>query len=413
MTERYYTTSTAFLEALAEAGISYIFANLGSDHPGLIEALAQAKADGRADELPAADHLPARDGGAVRRPRLRHGDRRAAGGRGARRLRHPEHRRHGQQRHARPRPGARLRRHRALHPGRRAARQPDRVHPVDPGRARPARHPPQLRQVRQRAADRPERQAAGAPRAADRPQRARRPGLPDRRPRGDGGADRRRTRSTRPLPPGRPGRADRRGHRRDRDRAGRRQAPADRDVVPGPRPGRGAVHWSRWPSCWPSGVLEAMAYHVNFPGRPPAARRLPVPQHRPEPGPGRGRRGPGARLRRPLDPLGQPARRRRRDLLRRHRPAQVPDAAVGRARPTVRRRQLQGRGGADRRLRPGARSGRRPRPWRSAATAAAGRHQRELDRAGGGRAAPRRRDHPRVPDRVRPAAARRRGRASC
>jgi acetolactate synthase-1/2/3 large subunit len=52
VTEPYYTTSTAFLEALAEAGISYIFANLGSDHPGIIEALAQAKADGRADELP-------------------------------------------------------------------------------------------------------------------------------------------------------------------------------------------------------------------------------------------------------------------------------------------------------------------------------------------------------------------------
>src|ERR1700684_4602418 len=52
VTERYYTTSTAFLEALAEAGISYIFATLGSDHPGIIEALAQAKADGREDELP-------------------------------------------------------------------------------------------------------------------------------------------------------------------------------------------------------------------------------------------------------------------------------------------------------------------------------------------------------------------------
>ncbi|WP_300604426.1 thiamine pyrophosphate-requiring protein [Trebonia sp.] len=52
MTERYYTTSTAFLEALAEAGVKYIFANLGSDHPGLIEALAQAKAEGRDQELP-------------------------------------------------------------------------------------------------------------------------------------------------------------------------------------------------------------------------------------------------------------------------------------------------------------------------------------------------------------------------
>jgi acetolactate synthase I/II/III large subunit len=39
-----YTTSTAFLEALAEAGVRYIFANLGSDHPGIIEALAQARA---------------------------------------------------------------------------------------------------------------------------------------------------------------------------------------------------------------------------------------------------------------------------------------------------------------------------------------------------------------------------------
>src|SRR6516162_10071476 len=47
-----YTTSTAFLEALAEAGIRYIFANLGSDHPGLIEALARARAEGREDRFP-------------------------------------------------------------------------------------------------------------------------------------------------------------------------------------------------------------------------------------------------------------------------------------------------------------------------------------------------------------------------
>ena len=52
MTERYYTTSTAFLEALAEAGVTHIYANLGSDHPGLIEALAQARAEGREGELP-------------------------------------------------------------------------------------------------------------------------------------------------------------------------------------------------------------------------------------------------------------------------------------------------------------------------------------------------------------------------
>ena len=52
MAAGYYTTSSAFLEALAEAGVRYIFANLGSDHPGLIEALAQARAEGREDELP-------------------------------------------------------------------------------------------------------------------------------------------------------------------------------------------------------------------------------------------------------------------------------------------------------------------------------------------------------------------------
>lgn len=52
MGDRYYSTSTAFLEALAEAGIRYMFANLGSDHPGLIEALAQARAEDRRAALP-------------------------------------------------------------------------------------------------------------------------------------------------------------------------------------------------------------------------------------------------------------------------------------------------------------------------------------------------------------------------
>jgi acetolactate synthase-1/2/3 large subunit len=42
-----YTASTALLEALHEAGVSYIFANLGSDHPAIIEAVAEAKATGR------------------------------------------------------------------------------------------------------------------------------------------------------------------------------------------------------------------------------------------------------------------------------------------------------------------------------------------------------------------------------
>jgi acetolactate synthase I/II/III large subunit len=41
-----YTASSAFLEALQDSGVSYIFANFGSDHPGLLEALAQAKASG-------------------------------------------------------------------------------------------------------------------------------------------------------------------------------------------------------------------------------------------------------------------------------------------------------------------------------------------------------------------------------
>ncbi|WP_042348004.1 thiamine pyrophosphate-requiring protein [Bacillus massiliogorillae] len=42
-----YTTSTAFLEALQEAGVSYIFANLGSDHPSIIESLAIAKQENK------------------------------------------------------------------------------------------------------------------------------------------------------------------------------------------------------------------------------------------------------------------------------------------------------------------------------------------------------------------------------
>lgn len=42
-----YTTGTAFLEALNEAGVSYIFANLGSDHPAIIESMAQAKKEGK------------------------------------------------------------------------------------------------------------------------------------------------------------------------------------------------------------------------------------------------------------------------------------------------------------------------------------------------------------------------------
>ena len=39
-----YTASTAMLEALQEAGVAYIFANFGSDHPALVEAIAEARA---------------------------------------------------------------------------------------------------------------------------------------------------------------------------------------------------------------------------------------------------------------------------------------------------------------------------------------------------------------------------------
>lgn len=41
------TASAAMLEALHEAGVSYIFANFGSDHPALIEAIAEARFSGR------------------------------------------------------------------------------------------------------------------------------------------------------------------------------------------------------------------------------------------------------------------------------------------------------------------------------------------------------------------------------
>lgn len=40
--------SAAFLDALVEAGVSHCFVNWGSDHPALIEAIAQGRAEGRA-----------------------------------------------------------------------------------------------------------------------------------------------------------------------------------------------------------------------------------------------------------------------------------------------------------------------------------------------------------------------------
>ena len=46
------TTSRAMLEAMREAGVRYLFANLGSDHTGIVETYAQARRDGCADSLP-------------------------------------------------------------------------------------------------------------------------------------------------------------------------------------------------------------------------------------------------------------------------------------------------------------------------------------------------------------------------
>ena len=43
-----YTTGSAMLEALHEAGVEYLFANLGSDHTAIIEALAEAQSTKRA-----------------------------------------------------------------------------------------------------------------------------------------------------------------------------------------------------------------------------------------------------------------------------------------------------------------------------------------------------------------------------
>jgi acetolactate synthase-1/2/3 large subunit len=51
-----YTASSAFLDALVEAGVSHLFVNLGSDHPALVEAIAEARATGR--KIPAVVTCP-------------------------------------------------------------------------------------------------------------------------------------------------------------------------------------------------------------------------------------------------------------------------------------------------------------------------------------------------------------------
>src|SRR5579884_3700683 len=53
-----YTTSTAILEALREAGMEYLFANLGSDHSGFLEAIAEAEAAGQRERYPAIVTCP-------------------------------------------------------------------------------------------------------------------------------------------------------------------------------------------------------------------------------------------------------------------------------------------------------------------------------------------------------------------
>ena len=52
MTGPAYTASTALLEGMREAGARYAFANLGSDHTGIMEAFARAASAGSPDSLP-------------------------------------------------------------------------------------------------------------------------------------------------------------------------------------------------------------------------------------------------------------------------------------------------------------------------------------------------------------------------
>ena len=101
------------------------------------------------------------------------------------------------------------------------------------------------------------------------------------------------------------------------------------------------------------GVLESAAFCVNFPGDHPLHLRLPVHHHRTEPGAGPGRRHPGRRQPRAVDPGHQPARAGRRHLRHRRRPAQTHDSHVADRRAPLRRRRLQGGPGADRPARSG------------------------------------------------------------
>jgi acetolactate synthase-1/2/3 large subunit len=52
VTEQGYTASRVLLETMRDAGVKYLFANLGSDHTGIVEAYAQARRDGCTRALP-------------------------------------------------------------------------------------------------------------------------------------------------------------------------------------------------------------------------------------------------------------------------------------------------------------------------------------------------------------------------
>jgi acetolactate synthase-1/2/3 large subunit len=52
MADSEFTTSAAFLRALRDGGVTHAFANLGSDHPGIIETYAQARHGGTIEALP-------------------------------------------------------------------------------------------------------------------------------------------------------------------------------------------------------------------------------------------------------------------------------------------------------------------------------------------------------------------------
>lgn len=42
-----YSTSFAFFEAIWDAGVTHCFVNLGSDHPGMIEAMVQGQREAK------------------------------------------------------------------------------------------------------------------------------------------------------------------------------------------------------------------------------------------------------------------------------------------------------------------------------------------------------------------------------